>query len=122
MSAEAEIVGPAESERPEKSESTDRISTLIAILIAVVSVVGALVAWRVAVASSVAGNADTDGLLAAVDRENAITEAYTTLYGHLAAYARAARNDLLAKSLQAVESKTTDETLKKQLQQLHDCL
>ncbi len=105
-----------------ESNSSDRLGTLVAVLIAVVSVVGALVAWRVAVASSAAGDEDTAGLLAAVDRENAITEAYTTLYGHLTAYSRAKRNDILANALGGVESTTTDENLKKQLEQQRDGL
>jgi len=106
---------------PEPS-SSDRVSTLIAVLIAIVSVFAALGAWRVAVATSAAGNADTDGLLAAVDREDAITEAYITLYGHLNAYARAVRHDALANALKSVEDTTSDTNLKARLAQERDGL
>lgn len=104
----------------EQSHSTDRLSGLIAVMIAIVSVLAALGAWRVAVATSNAGNADTDGLLAAVDREDAITEAYITLYGHLNAYSRAVRDDAVAQALKSIQDSTTDQNLKAQLGQQRD--
>lgn len=106
----------------ENSNSYDRVSAFIAVMIAVVSVLAALGAWRVAVATSNAGNADTDGLLATVDREDALTEAYITLYGHLNAYSRAVRHDALAQALKLVQDTTTDTTLKAQLEKERDGL
>ena len=55
--------------------SSNRFSNMVAILIALVTTIGAIIAWRVAVASSDAGSADTTGLLVAVDREDATTQA-----------------------------------------------
>jgi hypothetical protein len=104
------------------SPDRNRIGTVIAILIAIVSTVAALGAWRVAVATTNAGDADTEGLLAAVDRENAFTEAYILLYGHLNAYAHAVRHDAVARALKTVEDTTTDTALKARLKQERDGL
>ncbi len=99
------------------SDSTDRISQFIAILIAIVSVFAAIGAWRVAVATSAAGNADADGLLATVDRENALTGANVTVYGRMFAYARAVADDAIANALQPIADNTTDADLKARLEQ-----
>lgn len=98
-----------------ENPKTDRVNTLIAVLIAIISVVAALGAWRVAVATSKASDADTTGLLAAVDREDSITEAYINLYGHLNAYSRAVAQDAIANALKPVEDSTTDANLKARL-------
>lgn len=64
-----------------------RLSNFIAIMIAIVSIVGATIAWRVAIAASAAGNADTAGLLAELDQQDAESFATITVFGHLTAYA-----------------------------------
>ncbi|HZQ10065.1 MAG TPA: hypothetical protein VFD70_26045 [Anaerolineae bacterium] len=99
------------------SEKSDRVSNIIAVLIAVVSVFAAIGAWRVAVATSAAGNADADGLLATVDRENALTGANVTVYGRMFAYARAVMDDAIASALQPIADNTTDATLKARLEE-----
>jgi hypothetical protein len=98
-------------------EKPDRISTVIAVLIAVVSVLAAVGAWRVAVASSNAGNADADGLLASVDQQDALTGAYVAVSARLAAFARSAENDAIATALQPIEAAATDSGLKARLEQ-----
>ncbi len=79
--------------QPESTSS--HYSTSIAVLIVLVSVVGAIVAWRVAVALSDAGSADTRGLLAAVDKEDAATQGMITVLGHQTAYEAFVRNNSL---------------------------
>ncbi|MEP7198694.1 MAG: hypothetical protein ABI874_02645, partial [Chloroflexota bacterium] len=74
---------------------SNRYSTFIGILLALVSVTGAIVAWRVAVASSDAGSADTHGVLAAVDKEEAALGATITVIGHETAYEGFVRDDAL---------------------------
>lgn len=106
----------------EPKPAVDRTSALIAILIAVISVVAAVGAWRVALASSAADDADTEGLLAAVDREDSVTGAYITSYGRYAAYARAVGYSALADLLKPIEDSTTDATLKAQLAHERDNL
>ncbi len=80
------------------NSESDNLSTAIAVLIAIVTVIGALTAWRVAVALSDAGTADTLGLLAAVEKEDVTTQATITLTGHRMAYVAYVRDDALANS------------------------
>jgi hypothetical protein len=86
----------------ESESQSSRYSTFVSILIAIVSLAGAVLAWRVAVASSHAGNADTAGLLAAVDREDATTQATIGAVGHQMAYAAFIRNNSLAQAFYAL--------------------
>lgn len=85
---------------PETQSS--RFSSLVSVVIAIVSIAGALIAWRVALASNAAGNADTAGLLATVAREDIETRATILLYGHLTAYASYAANHTLGDSYDAL--------------------
>ncbi len=78
---------------------SNRFSNIVAILIALVTTVGAIIAWRVAVASSDAGSADTTGLLVAVDNDDATTQATLLAIGHQTAYAGFVRDDALATAL-----------------------
>lgn len=82
----------------DSSEKPNHLSTFIAVLIATVTVVGAIIAWRAAVALSDASGADTHGILAAVEREDVNTRATITLLGHLSAYSAFVRDDALAKA------------------------
>jgi len=79
-------------------EKPDRLRTFIAVLIATVTVVGAIIAWRAAVGLSDASSANTRGILATVEREDVNTRATITLFGHLAAYSAFVRDDALAKA------------------------
>ncbi len=99
-----------------ESNRQDNLSTLIAVLIALLSLAGAIVAWRVAGAASAAGDADAKGLLAAVDAEDAKTDAKTTVLGHLLVYARAVQNEVLKSEFDALAAKTDDTALKTQLE------
>jgi hypothetical protein len=81
------------SDAPEAK--TDRWGTLVAVLIALVTVIGALVAWRASVAADSAGDADFGGLRAALNAEQ--THALNAVngyeaYGAFTAYKR--YNDL----------------------------
>ena len=71
----------------EEEGGTSRFSTFVSVLIAFVAVLGAILAWRVAVASSNASSADTRGLLAEVDRADVTLQASVTVFGHKAVYA-----------------------------------
>jgi len=88
--------------------NSQRFSNMVAILIALVTVSGAIVAWRIAVATSEAGSADTTGLLAAVDKEDATTEATIYAIGHQTAYAAFLRDDSLANALYTLGGNFTD--------------
>ena len=79
----------------DEGAGTSRFSTFVSILLAVVSVLGAILAWRVAVASSNAGSADTRGLLAEVDRADVNLQASITVFGHQAVYVSFLTNKVL---------------------------
>jgi hypothetical protein len=81
---------------------TSRFSTFVSILIAVVSVMGAILAWRVAIASSNASSADTRGLLAEVDRADVNLQASIQVFGHKAAYVSFVTNKSLGEAFQAL--------------------
>ncbi|MCA1553902.1 MAG: hypothetical protein LC737_05945, partial [Chloroflexi bacterium] len=85
----------------------NRFSNMVAVLIALVTVVGAIVAWRVSVALSDAGSADTAGLLAVVDNEDATTHATIFALGHQTAYAAFLRDDRLSRALRALGDQYT---------------
>lgn len=94
----------------ESKPGIDLYSTAIVLLIAVVSIVGAIVTWRVSVALSDAGTADTLGILAVVEKEDVTTRATITLVGHLTAYAAFVRDDALAKSYAEVSQANPQRT------------
>lgn len=99
-----------------RAKPSEHLSTAIAILIAFITVVGALIAWRVSQASSVASNADTDGILAEVDGDNAYTGAFISGYAHLTAYAHSVVDTTLARELLAAAPKVTDDKLKTEIE------
>ena len=77
-------------------------STFVSILIAIVSVVGALVAWRVAVALSDAGTADTRGVVARMDKADTEIEATINVFGQKTVYASFVTNKSVADGFYAL--------------------
>ncbi|HLF03299.1 MAG TPA: hypothetical protein VI547_15050 [Anaerolineales bacterium] len=69
---------------PEEKES--RLETIVAILIAVVTVIGAVVAWRASVAADGAGDADFAGLKASLNAEETRALNFVNAYEHYGAY------------------------------------
>jgi hypothetical protein len=67
-------------------ESGDRLRPMVAVLIALVALWGAVVAWRAAVAADEAGDADSAGLHATLNAEQTRTLNNTTVYEHYRAY------------------------------------
>ena len=88
----------------EEVSGTSRFSTFVSILIALVSVLGAILAWRVAVASSNASSADTRGLLAEVDSADVTLQASITVFGHKAVYASFVTNKALGDAFDSLGS------------------
>ena len=78
--------------------------TFAAVMIAAVTIAGALVAWRSALAGTYAGNAEDDGLLAALNRQE--TEAIRTMLAnqHRSVYLQYKRY-LLTASLQTADGR-----------------
>lgn len=73
----------AEAETEEKQGSFE---TIVAILIALVTVVGAIVAWRASVAADGAGDADFAGLQASLNAEETRALNFVDAYEHYGAY------------------------------------
>lgn len=67
-------------------EQNNRLATLVAILIALATVIGAVVAWRASVAADGAGDADFAGLRATVNLEETRALASVTAYENYSAF------------------------------------
>jgi hypothetical protein len=85
------------SNEPEEKES--KLETLVAILIALVTVIGAVVAWRASVAADGAGDADFAGLQASLNAEEARALNNINAYEHYGAYVNYSRNLQLGNAL-----------------------
>ncbi|MEW6280581.1 MAG: hypothetical protein AB1758_18295 [Candidatus Eremiobacterota bacterium] len=99
-------------------ETKDPLDNWNAILIAVVTVIAALVAWRASVASDGAGDADYDGLKAVVNRQEVSTLASVDAFQHAQAYGNYRRYAETSASLdQELEEATGQEAEELQLKQ-----
>src|SRR5688572_5036248 len=83
--------------------------TFVALMIAVVTILAAVIAWRSALAGTFAGNAEDEGLLASLTREETIT--INTLHAnqHRNAYLQYKRYQLLA-SIAALDGRLQEGT------------
>jgi hypothetical protein len=92
------------------SESNNRFKTIIAILIALVTVTGAIVAWRAAVAGGDAGDADLAGIAATLNTEETRTLNKANLYANYQAYANYVRYNELGNLIATdLENASSDE-------------
>lgn len=66
--------------------SHERFKAIASVMIAVVTVFGAVVACRASIASNESGNADFEGLVAAIRSQETIINNYITVYEHYRAY------------------------------------
>lgn len=92
------------------AEKSDSFRTLVSALIAVVTVVGAIIAWRTTVALGDAGGARTSGLLALVEKEDATTRANINVLAILNSYVAYVRDDSLAKAYQSLADANPERT------------
>jgi hypothetical protein len=69
-----------------EEEKEGPLNTIVAVLIALVTVVGAVVAWRASVAADGAGDADFAGLQASLNAEETRALNYVDAYEHYGAY------------------------------------
>ena len=60
-------------ERDNNDRASERFRTLLGVMIAIVTVIGAFVAWRSALAATEAGNADDAGIIAALNTQETNT-------------------------------------------------
>ncbi len=93
-------------------ESSDRFRIIVAILIALVALIGAVVAWRSALAADDAGDADFAGLGATLHAEQARTLNNTILYEHYRTYTTYLYHNELGNLIATdLDSSSVDETL-----------
>lgn len=107
-----------------EAESTDRFSTLVAIMIALVALIGALVAWRASVAEDASGDADYAGLRAAINAEETRALNASTAYAQYGAYVSYQRNsmlgDLIAEEMTQAPTEEEQLLLNSQRADAHD--
>lgn len=70
-----------------EAEQSDRIGTIVAVLIALTTLIGAVVAWRASVAADGAGDADFAGQRATVNLEETRALSAVNAYENFSAYA-----------------------------------
>ena len=83
----------------DQAGSRDRFKTLVAIFIAVVSIAGALLAWRAARAGSSASDADVRGTVGIINRNQALVASEADMYRNLSAYLQVRIHDVLSRDL-----------------------
>lgn len=93
----------------ETPQHESRLESIAAILIAVVTVIGAVVAWRASVAADSAGDADTAGLRASIDAEKTRALNFVDAYEHYGAYTAYARYNNLGNALADEAAHAADE-------------
>lgn len=94
----------------ETSEPTDRLGLVNALLIALVTLIGAFVAWRASVASDNAGDAALAGLTATLHAQETEALNNTLLYEDYRAYTAYTRYNTLGDEIEADLPKVTDAT------------
>src|SRR3989442_737971 len=86
----------------ETSTGAGRYRTFVAVLLAMVSVLGALVAWRVSDQLGDAGNSDTNGVLAELSKQEADIRGTIQVFGHQSVYAAFVANRAIADGFYAL--------------------
>lgn len=94
--------------------SNSRIETIVAILIALATVIGAVVAWRASVADGLAGDADFAGLQAALRAEESRALTAVEAYEHFSSYVNYRRYNLQGELLAEAVAESDDLALERQ--------
>lgn len=92
-----------------QADSSDRFTTLVAIMIALVALIGAVVAWRASVAEDASGDADYAGLRAAINVEETRALDTSTAYAQYGAYVTYQRNSALGDLIAEDMDKATED-------------
>ncbi|HEY4687796.1 MAG TPA: hypothetical protein VIK33_00670 [Anaerolineae bacterium] len=107
----------------EATEKQDRFKTLVAGLLALVTILGAVVAWRAAAANDIASNADFAGIAATLNAEESRALNAVTAYEHLRAYTDYVRYNELGNAIadSLADAPETDRvTLERQMRDAWD--
>jgi len=100
---EIEIPTNGEEEKPTAEKSSDRFQAIVAILIALVSIISAVVVWRASMAGSNASDAERLGLVTTVQYEAAYAQTVLMLYQETHYATQHARYKARVDALQAQE-------------------
>jgi hypothetical protein len=92
-----------------KADRSQRLETIVAILIAVVTVIGAVVAWRSSVADDGAGDADFAGLRASVRAEETRALNYVNAYENYGSYANYRRYSDMSNLIEADQANASEQ-------------
>src|SRR5688572_26312154 len=107
----------------ESESSNNRMETVVALLIAVITVIGAVVAWRASVADDGAGDADFAGLRASLNAEETRALNAVNAFEHYGAYTTYWRynalGDALADDVEVAEAEAA-EALDRQRAEAYD--
>jgi hypothetical protein len=98
-----------------ESQKPDRFQVVMAVLIALVTLIGAALASRAALVSSLSGDADFAGVAASLNAEEALAVNTTTMYGNYRAYTAYVRYNELGNLISNDLENVTDETKSAQL-------
>lgn len=90
-------------------EPTNHLATVVAILIALATLIGAVVAWRASVAADGAGDADFAGLRATVNWEETRALAAVTVYENYSAFMNYRRYEELGNLLVEEQNQREDD-------------
>jgi hypothetical protein len=108
----------------ETSEQIDRLSLVNALLIALVTLIGAFVAWRASVASDNAGDAALAGLITTLNVQETLALNHTYLYENYRAYTAYTRYNALGDEIEAdlaeVSAEAEAEVLDRQMREAWD--
>jgi hypothetical protein len=85
-------------------QESDRFDVIVTILIALVTVFGATIAWRASLAEGTAGDAEQQGLLQTLALEEGLSAHETGLYTHLHYFVRFKEHTELARRLRDDEA------------------
>ncbi|MBC8160398.1 MAG: hypothetical protein H7Z42_04190 [Roseiflexaceae bacterium] len=91
------------------AQRSQRLETVVAILIAVATVLGALIAWRSSIAEDGAGDADFAGLRASVSAEETRALNYVNAYENFGAYANYKRYQELGNLVEEDQASASEE-------------
>jgi len=80
-------------------KSDERFKTVVAVLIAIVSLAGAILAWRISTVDSEAADADVSGIVSIVSWQQARVASEADMYRNLRTYLRVRIHDLLSDGL-----------------------
>lgn len=87
-----------------KDDSSNRFKTLVALLIAIVSIAGAALAYRITIAAGNAANADVAGVVSSVNLHQARVASEAEIYRDLRAYLQVRIHDQLSQDLLAARA------------------